>query len=171
MRLYQITSATEGGNGGFCRYHSLNSTCPCKTRSVASSRAKALFLIQREQELWWRRTVLGTKSFVTQRDMPVPKHSAASSSTQRLKGMIGSSKEKAAVFWSVVDSCRFKTSRMQFIFKYFMTILMLLYSPCMGACAKDGTVSGVEHAYCLKWAETDEILSWFSNIYCVWNRR
>lgn len=82
---------------------------------------------------------------------PVPKRSAASSSTHRLKGRIGSSKEKAAVFWSLVDSFASKIAEfISFVFKYFMTILMLLYSLCVGACAKDGTVSGVEHANCFK---------------------
>lgn len=51
----------------------------------------------------------------TEGSLPVPKHSAASSSTQRLKGMIGSFKQKAAVFWSLVDSCHFKTSRIHIL--------------------------------------------------------
>lgn len=47
--------------------------------------------------------------------MPVPKHRAASSSAQRLKGVIRSSKEKAAAFWSLVDSCHFKNSRIHIL--------------------------------------------------------
>lgn len=135
------------------QYHSLNSTCPCKT-IVTSSRTKALCLIHREHS-WRRRTVSGKRSLVTQRGpCLVLSMVLLPLATRDWREWLGAPRRKQQCFghlWIPVIS---KIAEfIFFVFKYSMTILMLLYSPCVGARAKDGTVSGVEHANSFKWVE------------------
>lgn len=140
VRLYQITSATEGGNGSFCHYRSLNSTCPCKTGSVASSTTKALFLMRRERGALMEKDCVGYKVICDTEGTCLFLNTVLLPLAHRdWREWFGLPRRKQQCFsqlWIPVTSK--PAECISFIFKYFMTILMLLYSPCVGACAEDG---------------------------------